>query len=322
MNMSNINLLEEKLSSAKNILITAHINPDGDAIGSIIAMKCAIEQKFNKPTDTVIIGKYPEIYEFMPCRKDLISAENFNCDKVYDVAIALDVASKERMAQVEKTYNNAIFKINIDHHKTNNNYGDLAIVDGYASSTGEVLYGIFEELNIEITKDIAIALYTSILTDTGCFKYNSTTQKSMEICSRLLSKGVEPSQLAQQIYATKPKAMVMLNSWAVSNAKFSNSGKVAYTIVMLSDLERFNAESDYTEGIVEILKEINTVEIAILFKELKNGSTKVSFRSKTKDVSKISGKFDGGGHTNASGCTVQKPVSIAIDKILNELKDI
>lgn len=320
--MSKISLLEEKIQSADNILITTHINPDGDALGSIIAMKCAIKEKYNKNADTVYIGKYPDIYNFLPYKNELMPAEKFNTDKTYDVSVALDVASKERMVQVEKTYSNAKYKINIDHHKTNISYGDFNLVDGNASSTGEILYDLFNDLNIEISKDIAIALYTSIITDTGCFKYNSTTQNSMRICSELLSKGVSPAKVSQEIYGNKPKAMVMLNAWAISNTKFSNNGKIAYTQVSQNDLEKFNAEADHTEGIVEALKEINTVEVAILFKELPNGFTKVSFRSKTVDVSKISAKFDGGGHTNAAGCTVKKPVNIAIDKIMEELKDI
>ena len=320
--MSSLSLLEEKINSAQSILILTHINPDGDALGSIISMKCAIKQKFNKEADTLFIGKYPDIYEFLPCRRDLISIENFNSDKIYDVAIALDVASKDRMANIEKTFNSAKYKVNIDHHKTNNNYATFNFVDGNASSTGEVLYGLFNDLNIEITKDIAVSLYTSILTDTGCFKYNSTTPNAMKICSELLSKGVDPSKTAQLIYGNKPKSMVLLNAYAISNAKFLSNEKIAYTVVSLDDLERFKADSDHTEGIVEHLKEIDSVEVAILFKELKNGFTKVSFRSKNVDVAKISSKFDGGGHTNAAGCTVKKPMNIAIEKIIEELKDI
>ena len=320
--MNKLRLVEEKIKSAENILITAHINPDGDALGSIIAMKCAIKQKYNKNADTIFIGKYPDIYNFLPLKDELISAENFNTEKIYDVAIALDVASKDRMAQVEKTFDNAKFQINIDHHKTNNKYGFFSVVDPDASSTGEVLYGIFNQLGIEITKDIAIALYTSIITDTGCFKYNNTTETAMNICAKLLAKGVNPPEIATEIYSNKPKPMVMLSAYAVSNAKFENNGKVAWTTVTLKDLEKYGADSDHTEGIVEILKEINTVKVAILFKELKNGFTKISFRSKNVDVAAICQKFDGGGHTNAAGCTIKKPVNIAIDKILSEIRNI
>ena len=320
--MSSLSLLEEKINSAKNIVILTHINPDGDALGSIISMKMVLKQRFGKDADTVFVGKYPDIYEFLPERNNLIDSNNFDTEKIYDIAIALDVASKERMSALEKTFNNAKYKINIDHHKTNNNYGDFNLVEENASSTGEVLYGLFAQINADITKDVAVALYTSILTDTGCFKYNSTTPKSMEICSELLSKGVNPSSVAQLIYANKPKPMVLLNAYAVTNAKFANNGKIAYAIVGLKDLEKFNADYDHTEGIVEVLKEINTVEIAMLFKELKNGFTKVSLRSKNTDVAKISEKFDGGGHTNAAGCTIKKPVNIAVEKILEELREI
>lgn len=320
--MSNFSLMEEKINSAGKILILTHINPDGDALGSVIAMKCALKQKFNKTADVVYIGKYPDIYNFLPHKNELIKIEDFNTEKIYDIAIALDVASKDRMSAVEKTFNNAKYKINIDHHKTNNNYGEFNLVDGNASSTGEVLFRLFETMKAEITKDIAIALYTSILTDTGCFKYNSTTPKALEICSKLVEKGIDCAKIALEIYGSKPKSMVMINAYAVSNAKFLNNDKIAYSTVTLKDLEKFNADSDHTEGIVESLKEINSVEVAILFKELKNGFTKVSFRSKNIDVAKISSKFDGGGHTNASGCTIKKPMTIAIDKIIEELREI
>lgn len=320
--MSKLSLLEEKIQSANSILIVSHINPDGDALGSTIAMKCALEKKYQKTADMVYIGKFPDIYDFLPHKKDLINSENINTSKIYDVAIALDVASKERLSQIEKIYDNAKYKINIDHHKTNIEYGDFALVKGNASSTGEVLYELFNDLNIEITKDIASALYISILTDTGCFKYNNTTEKAMSICAKLLSFDINPAQIALNIYGNKPKSMVMLSAYAVSNAKFINNGKYAYATVTLNDLEKFNADSDHTEGIVEMLKEIDSVEIAILLKELKNGFTKISVRSKKTDISVLCKKFDGGGHVNAAGCTIKKPLNIAIEKILNELKEL
>ena len=320
--MSNLSLLEEKIKSAENILIVTHINPDGDALGSMVAVKKILKQKYDKLSDAVIIGKFPDIYDFLPLKDELIPAENLNNDKLYNLVITVDVASLERISPVEKAYKNSKFKVNIDHHKTNSKYGDISFVDGNASSTGEVLYEIFENLDAQIDNDIAIALYVSILTDTGCFKYKNTTEKSMVICSKLLSKGVDPSDISQRIYGNKPKAMVMLTAWAVSNTKFLNDGKVAYTTVTLKDLEKFNAESDHTEGIVEVLREINSVEVALFFKELKSGYTKVSMRSKTFDLTQICKKYDGGGHTNAAGCTIMKPVNIAVEKMLNEFKDV
>ena len=320
--MSNISLLEEKIKTAQNILIVTHVNPDGDALGAEIAVKNVLKNKYNKNSDAVLIGRFPDVYEFLPSKDELIDLGNFDTEKIYDLAIAVDLASLDRLCGVEKTYNNAKFKVNIDHHKTNIKYGDINFVDGNASSTGEVLYGIFEDINYEIDKDTAIALYTSIITDTGCFKYKNTTEKSMVICSKLLSKGADPSEITQQIYGNKPKAMVLLNAYAVSNAKFSNNGKIAYTTVTLEDLRKFNAETDYTEGIVEVLREINTVEVAIFFKEMKNGYTKVSMRSKTVDTAAVCAKYNGGGHTNAAGCTIMKPFNIAIEKILGEFKDI
>lgn len=320
--MSNLSLLEEKIKSAKSILIVTHVNPDGDALGSAIAVKNVLKNKFNKNSDAVLIGRFPDVYNYLPLKDELIDLGNFDTEKIYDLAIAVDLASLDRLFGVEKTYENAKFKVNIDHHKTNNKYGDITFVDGNASSTGEVLYQIFEDINYEIDKNTAIALYTSIITDTGCFKYKNTTEKSMIICSKLLSKGADPSEITQQIYGNKPKAMVLLNAFAVLNTKFLNNGKIAYTTVSLDDLNKFEAETDYTEGIVEVLREINTVEIAIFFKEMKNGYTKVSMRSKDFDIAAVCEKFDGGGHTNAAGCTVMRPLNIAIEKILDEFREI
>jgi len=320
--MNSLQFLEENLKSANSVLIITHINPDGDALGSILSMKSAIQKQYGIKADAVYVGKYPDIYTFLPNKEQLITVENFNSDKVYDVAIALDVASKERMAQLEKTYDNAKYTVNIDHHKTNNNYGDFSMVNGDASSTGEVLFGLYESLKIDIDKNMAIALYTSILTDTGCFKFKNTTKKSLSIASKLMEKGVDPSYVAQEIYENKPKQMVLLNSYAVANAKFLNNNKIAYACVTYKDLEKFDAEMDHTEGIVEVLRQINTVQVAMLFKETKGEATKVSFRSKNIDVAAISRKFDGGGHTNAAGCTVNRPMNIAVEKILDEVRNV
>lgn len=320
--MSSLSLLEEKIKSADKIAVFSHINPDGDALGSTIAVKNVLKKHYGKDSDAVVIGKYPDIYDFMPLKNELILAPDFNNDTVYDLVITVDVASLERISQVEKAYNNSKFKVNIDHHKTNINYGDLNFVDGDASSTGEILYQIFDDLKITIDEDTAIALYASILTDTGCFKYKNTTEQSMIICSKLLAKGVDPSDISQRIYGNKPKPMVMLTAWAVSSAKFLNNDKLVYATVSVKDLEKFNAEPDHTEGIVEALREISSVKVAILFKELKYGDTKISMRSKDIDIAKICEKFGGGGHTNAAGCTIKKPLKIAVDKILEEFKDI
>lgn len=320
--MSNLDLLEEKIKSAESILLVTHVNPDGDALGSLLAMKNILKQKYNKLSDAVIIGKVPEMYSFLPCNDELISADEISQDKIYDVAIALDVACLDRLLFLEKNYNISKYKVNFDHHKTNVLYGDLAIVDASASSTGEVLFSFFESIKASIDIDTAICLYCSILTDTGSFKYKNTTAKSMMIASKLLEIGVKQDEISQKIYGNKPKSMVMLCSSSVNNAKFLKNDKIAYTVVTLKDLEKFNATIDYTEGIVEILREIGVVEIAILFKELKNGYTKISMRSKNADISKICQKYDGGGHTNAAGCTIKKSVNIAIDKILAEIENI
>lgn len=318
--MNNTVELQAAIEKAKSIIIFSHINPDGDTLGAMIGLSKLIELNFGKKTTNVIIGKTPDTYSFMPFISECINNQNIDKNTVYDLAIAVDVAAKDRMSDMQELFFKSKNKANIDHHITNNNYGNINIVKGLASSAGEVVYEIVKELNWEINKDIAELLYISILTDTGGFRYENTSPKVFIYASELIEMGLNPTKIYRQCYESKPKAMALLNAYAIQNAIFKENDKIAYTIITKEDMKNFNAKSDYTEGISEALRQIDSTEIAILLKELPNQMTKVSMRSKTVDVSKIAEIFDGGGHHYAAGCTIQKPPKIAIEKLLEVAK--
>ena len=319
--MENIYLqLKEKIEQAENIIVFSHVSPDGDTLGSNLAISLMIEKYFNKKVDSTYVGILPSLYSYMPDFERFIDVQTIDKTKKYDLAIAVDVASKDRMVSGTVLFDNAKFKVNIDHHKTNIGYADINIIDGDAACVGIILYRIFKAWNLEIPTDVARCIYTSLLTDTGGFKYENTTPETFMLAADLVALGVSPTFEFRSCYETKPQSMVQFQAYVVSNATFYNSGKIAFAKITRSDMSKFSASDDFTEGIVEVLRTSKNVEIAAILKETKEGYTKVSLRSKTVDVTPIVIEFGGGGHTFDAGCTIKKPIAIAFDKLLKRVQ--
>lgn len=312
--------LKKEIEKAESIIVFSHVSPDGDTIGSNIALSLVLEKFFNKKADSVFVGTLPNTYSYLPNFDKLIDVQNIDKNKVYDLAIAVDVASKDRMVYGTVLFDNAKFRVNIDHHKTNIGYGDINIIEGDSSCVGAVLYKIFKDWEIDIPLDVARCLYTSLMTDTGCFKYENTKPETFILASELVKIGVSPNKEYRACYETKPQSMVQFQAYVVSNTVFYNKGKIAFSKITRSDMSKFNATDDYTEGIVEVLRTSKDVEIAAILKETKEGYTKISLRSKTVDLTPIVIEFGGGGHTFASGCTIKKPIAIAFDKLLKRVQ--
>lgn len=312
--------LEELIKNSTKILLLTHINPDGDALGSVSAMYTAIYENFRKKSDIVITGHIPNCYKFLPniekCKFD------FDSSMVYDLVICLDVASLDRLTNSKILFDKAVKKINIDHHKTNNDYGDINIVRAQASSTGEVLLEIYNSLEWKISKDTASAIYTAILTDTGGFRYENTSENVFKCAAQLVKTGVNPNEVYKNCYEKKSKDFVMFQNYCVNKAVFSYNDKVAYTTVYKKDLEKFKAEEDFTEGLVETLRAIDSTEISFIAKEIDSKSTKISMRSKTADVAKICMEYGGGGHTFAAGCVVKAGIESAVKRVLKTIEEI
>ncbi len=310
----NINI-DDNIKSASKILITSHINPDGDTLGSMCALYGAILGKYKKHADMFITSKVPYTYRDLPFVN--LAGNNYNKSLVYDLAISVDVAAKDRMGDAIELFNKAKFTINIDHHKTNPKYGDINIIDSTSASAGQILYKYFIENNWEITEPIAECLYVSILTDTGGFKYENTTAETLKIAGELIKLGVNPNKVYKSIYETKTKDNVMFQASAISKAKFCKNDKIAYITIYKKDLERYKSTEDFTEGLVEKLRTIDSVEVAFIVKEIDSKSSKVSMRSKNLDVAEICSTFSGGGHTYAAGCVIKSSVSTSVKKIIN-----
>ena len=313
------NQLEDLIKNSTKILIMSHINPDGDALGSTSSMYTTIYENFKKRADILVIGHLPNCYKFLP---NIETAKfEFDTSMVYDLVITLDVASLDRLANHQILFEKAIHTINIDHYKTNSNFGEVNVVNPKASSTGEVLLNIFNEQNWKISLDSAIGLYTAILTDTGGFRYENTSENVFLSAAQLVKIGINPNEIYKNCYEKKSKDFVMFQNACINKAEFLFNNKVAYTVVYKKDLEKYQAKDDFTEGLVETLRAIDSTEISFIAKEIDSKSTKISMRSKTKDVAAICAEYGGGGHTFAAGCLIKSGVDKAIKKILKTIEE-
>lgn len=310
--------LNDIIKSSNKILLLSHMNPDGDTLGSMCALYSMIYHRFKKKADMSVVSNIPYNYKFIP---NIDLAERyFDKSLVYDLVITLDVAAIERTLDSKILFDKAKSSINIDHHKTNPGFGDYQIINPEASSCGEVLFDIFKSENWTIDKDSAICLYTAIMTDTGNFRFENTSSSTLRAAADLVDAGANPNYIYKMCYETKTKNFVMFQNYCVNKAVFLEDNKIAYTTVYKKDLEKFSAGDDYTDGIAETLRAIDTTEVSFVAKEVDTKLTKISMRSKKVDVAEICSKFGGGGHTFAAGCTIKLNVQDSIDKLLRELK--
>lgn len=312
--------LNDIIKSSKNILIISHVNPDGDTLGSMCGLYSAIFENFKKKCDMLTLSKLPDVYSFMPHYNEIKHLDEIDNSREYDLVINVDVAAIDRICDGKILFDKAKNTVNIDHHKTNNAYGDLNFINPDASSTGEVLFELFEQMGWEINLDCAICLYTAILTDTGSFRFDNTKPKTFECASKLVELGVNPSDMYKKVYESDSKTLVMFQAYCLSKAKFLNDDKIAYIQVYRKDMEKFSANEECMEGLTEKLRAIVTTQIAFVAKEMKSGGTKISMRSKSIDIAEVCSVFNGGGHKFAAGCTIKAPVEKACKLLLEEIE--
>lgn len=294
------------------------MNPDGDTLGSMCALYSMIYKRFKKKADMNVVSNVPLNYKFLPNIN--LAQRYYDKSLVYDLVITLDVAAIDRVMDSKIFFDKAKCTINIDHHKTNPGFGDFQLIEPEASSCGEVLYNYFQANGWELTKDAAICLYTAIMTDTGNFRFENTSENVFRAAANLVEAGANPNYIYKQCYETKTKNFVMFQNYCVNKAVFLEDNKIAYTTVYKKDLEKFSAGDDYTDGIAETLRAIDSTEVSFVVKEVDTKLTKVSMRSKKVDVAEVCAKFGGGGHTFAAGCTIKAGIEDSIKKLLNEIK--
>ena len=276
--------LNDIIKSSKNILITSHINPDGDTLGSMCGMYALIKLNFKKKCDMLVVSKVPDKYKFIPNINLAKHIDEVDKSREYDLVINVDAAALDRICDGMILFEKAKYTVNIDHHKTNIGYADLNFVEGDASSAAEVVYSIVKELGWKMNLDIATALYVGILTDTGSFRFNNTTSRCLEYAAEMLKIGVVPNDMFKHCYETYTKGMALCQAYCVDKAVFLDDDKIVYTTVYKKDMEKYNTDEEFAEGLVERLRAITSTSVAFVAKEMKNGGCKISMRSKKIDV--------------------------------------
>ena len=306
----------KEINEAENIVILTHETPDGDAIGSSLGMKLALE-KIGKNAD-IIMSKYARMYSFLP-EFETIKGESEI--KNYDLAISLDCATLKRMDNKEY-FENAKKTIVIDHHGSNNMYGDINYVNPVSPACSEILLVILNYFEIEIDVKIGTCLMTGIITDTGGLQYPSTTADTFEYAAELLRKGVNISEICKKTLQTKTKANFELSKRVMERVELLEDGKVAFSYITTKDMEEVNAEEGDHEGLVNIGREIEGVEIAIFIRQKENDDLyKVSMRTGDKvNASDVCLMFGGGGHPRAAGALIPGTIEQVKEKLLKEVR--
>ncbi len=314
----------QHLENSKQILLATHIEPDGDALGSLISMGLFLEA-INKKTTLYCESPIPAIYRFLPGTERVVST--IDSISKYDTAIILDCGSLQRIGKMDELVGRVPTIINIDHHITNSYFGTYQFVETDSCATTALIYKLITVLGGRIDKDIAFSIYTGILTDTGSFRFSNTNMDSFAICEEMVSIGVDPHIVAQNVYGTYSLGRIKLLNLALDSLEISRNGKLSMMTLTESMLSKTDTQPEDVDGLINYAKRIEDVKVAVLLSEYPNGNSRlsnakryyhVSLRSDgSVDVAKIAALFEGGGHKTAAGFDIKTKLSDLKTDILN-----
>jgi bifunctional oligoribonuclease and PAP phosphatase NrnA len=301
-----------EIRQRQRFVVTSHARPDGDGIGSALA--CAeILRRMGKQADVVVHDGVPRIYQSLPFADRVMQAE---AAPAHDAAILLECDSIQR-TQLQGLENS--FLINIDHHASGRNFAQVNWIDPNAMATAELVYRMAAVAGVPLDAGIATCLYTALMTDTGSFMFEGTNEQTFALARTLVQAGADPVQCARHIYFGHSTTKLRLLGAALSN--LHREGPLAWIWVTQEQMLRYGAREEDCEGLVNYVLSIGDVQVAIFFRELANQRYRVSLRSKGEvNVSTVAEHFGGGGHKCASGCSVEGPLSVAVARIVERLR--
>ena len=302
--------------------ILSHVRPDGDALGSQLALALSLQQ-LGKDVRIWNEDGMLEKYSFLP-RAELLTKPPSTAIDV-DVAVALDTAIQNRLGTTLAAVGSAKIWINIDHHRSNPGYGDLVIIDSSAPATGEIIFRLIKSQDLPFNHDIAENLFAAISTDTGSFQYPKTSARTFEIAAELVRVGgLDVGQISQQLYENYPRRRLELLRDLLRTMRFGEDGRVASFSLSLKTAAALAVLPEDNEGLIDHLRAIRGVIVAVFFEELAGGKVRVSMRSKDEavDVCAICQKFGGGGHTLAAGARIRGSLAEVEEKVLEEIGEV
>jgi phosphoesterase RecJ-like protein len=305
--------LVDYIQRSNDFLIATHFNPEGDALGSSIALHLALTS-FGKRSTVFNKDKVPETYDFLP-RNDVIS--DTTPDRVDDLLL-LDCNALDRAGLEDCSIG---FSAVIDHHKTVNSFGDIRWVLPDAPATGLMVFYLIKALNVELTEDMASNLYAAIGIDTGIFRYPNTTSECMIVASELVKKGADPGFIAERLFNNYSQNRFLLLKETLNSIDLYNG--IAVTVVTDDMYQSTGTSAADTENFVNYPLLMAGVRVSVLFRQLGNESWKISLRSKgLVDISVVATAFEGGGHRNAAGCRIEESLADAKEKLLKKIQEV
>ena len=306
------------LREHQRFAVMSHVRPDGDALGSQLALALSLQQ-LGKEVRVWNEEGMLEKYSFLP-RAELVTKPP-SIPEDFDCAIALDTAIQSRLGTALAAVRSAKIWINIDHHLSNPGYGDVVDVDPDAPATAEIIFRLIKSQNLPFNRDIAENLYAAISTDTGSFQYPKTSARTFEIAAELIRAGLDVGRLNQQLYENYPRRRLELLRELLRTMRFEHRGRVASVSLSLKTAAELGVLPEDNEGLIDHLRAIRGVIVAVFFEELNDGKVRVSMRSKDDavDVCAICQKFGGGGHTLAAGARVRGTLAEVEEKVLEEI---
>jgi phosphoesterase RecJ-like protein len=307
------------ISDSRSILVCGHSDPDGDSLGTALAFRRYL-LSLGKDVTVVRSGEIPYKYSFMPDIENIVIPESVTSR--FDLAIYLECSNPSRAGDVSALCAQDAKIINIDHHPDNSGYGDVVWQDVGASSVGEMLFEIFEHVGYRPDEKGAIQLYAAILTDTGRFRFNSTTRRTMETAGRLIEYGANPRTICDKIYYSLKPSTLKLTGLLLHDMEYYEGERICLMFLTNDKLKKSGAGKDEIEGLVDFVLYGENTQLGGLLKEKNAGLTKISLRSRGNyDVSALAHKYNGGGHVNASGCEIRLPIKDATRQLLGDLKE-
>src|SRR5881398_1449303 len=309
------------LRDHQRFAVLGHVRPDGDALGSQLALALSLQQ-LGKEVRVWNEDGMLEKYSFLP-RAELLTKPPSSPENV-DVAIALDTAIQNRLGTALAAVRSAKIWINIDHHLSNPGYGNIAYVDPSAPATAEIVFGLIKSQGLPFNRDIAENLYAAISTDTGSFQYPKTSAHTLEIAAELIRAGLDVGRLNQQLYENYPRRRLEPLREPLRTMRFEQGDSVASFTLSLQTAAELGVLPEDNEGLIDHLRAIRGVIVAAFFEELTDGKVRVSMRSKSNfvDVCAICQKFGGGGHTLAAGARVRGTLAEVEEKVLEEIGEV
>jgi len=305
------------IKSKKSFLLTTHVNPDGDGLGAESALYLALK-KLGKKVRVVNHDHLPHRYLYLGFHQAYEVSDSI---PDHEVCFVLDAGGFGRIRDDVRREEFGTL-VNVDHHYSNDHYGDFNLVLPKAAATGEIVYYLIKALKVAITKEIAESVYTSLVTDTGGFRYSNTTPEVLRLAAELVDKGADAQKVSEQIFAGISKEAMELVRVSLGKIKVYGDGRIASMTLTQADLAKSGASDEDTENLINYVRKLDTVKVAIFLKERPDGQIKLSLRSRSDvNVSLIAGKFNGGGHAYAAGAVHPGPMEKALKEVLQAAQE-